>query len=394
MIAALRHGNLLINMKTTISPNSHQPGSMNKQFNSLYIHIPFCRSKCDYCAFYSLPADINDNLFQRFIDRLQTEFSKSAPTCTSLRSIFIGGGTPSSLSTKQLIELMKLISRFFCFNKVEYTVECNPESFSREKATILAEYGVNRISLGIQSFNKTNLRALGRKGRPRHIKPAVDACLDNGITNINFDLIYGIPGQSASDWQRELEQAFSFPIKHLSAYSLTFEEGTNLSTRHNPIPDEQLTEMWHVSDAICLKNNTKRYEISNFSVPAFQCIHNSDIWHGGTYLGCGPAACTFDGENRFTNPHSLELWLNKTPPSIDKLPAKARAREIFAFGMRTIEGWNIPAFEDRFHQKLENLYSSEIQYLIEEDLLTISNNRITPTESGLLFSDTVLETLI
>ncbi len=198
--------------------------------NRLYIHVPFCASKCGYCAFYSLPCP-KPAAIDSYLGKLEQDFKSSSHLCGKLDSVFIGGGTPTFLSAQNLKKLFSLINSFFDISaSAEISIECNPETLTSEKARIIAKFA-NRVSLGIQSFNPKFRKTLGRQGSVSTIRKAISLLTINGVANIGCDLIYAIPGQTPEDWQDDLEKAASLPLKHISAYSLTLEEGTLLAER-------------------------------------------------------------------------------------------------------------------------------------------------------------------
>ncbi|MFA6293424.1 MAG: radical SAM family heme chaperone HemW, partial [Victivallales bacterium] len=304
--------------------------------NRLYIHVPFCASKCGYCAFYSLPSP-RDSDIDSYLEKLALDFKSSSHLCGKLDSVFIGGGTPTFLSAENLLKLFSLINSFFEISaSAEISIECNPETLTPEKARIIAKFA-NRVSLGIQSFNPLFRKILGRQGSVSTIGKAISLLTKNGIGNIGCDLIYAIPGQSPEDWQDDLEKAVSLPLKHISAYSLTYEEGTLLTK--NPqnftTDDRRLTtndysiKMWNLAGSFLRKHDFRRYEISNYAKRGFECRHNLEIWYGDKYLGFGPAAASFDGDKRWINVGDLQKWLSGAEPEFDLIPPEKRAREIF-----------------------------------------------------------------
>lgn len=370
----------------------------SRPYASLYIHVPFCSGKCDYCAFYSLPDDHNAAETHRlYLRRLEEEFQRFQVHCQSLRSIYIGGGTPSVLSEQELSDLLALINRTFTREKdCEWTVEANPDSLTREKLAIAVSAGVNRLSMGIQSFAPTWRQLLGRKGTLDNLEEIQLACRRLGLHNLNLDLIYAIPGQTPEDFQHDLRQACEcYRPSHLSAYALSIEAETEISKRLKPSPDDELfLEFWRCADDTCRQFGLERYEISNFAVPGRQCRHNFEIWHGQTYLGCGPAAVSFDGRNRRGNPSNLHDWLAGAAGTEDILPPDSRAAEILAFGMRTTAGWDCQQFRALTGYDPQQLRGEAIDQLCRQGLLADTVHDIHPTRKGLLFNDNILAELI
>ncbi|MCX6984452.1 MAG: radical SAM family heme chaperone HemW [Lentisphaerae bacterium] len=384
----------------------------------LYIHVPFCASKCGYCAFYSLPLPEPDDI-DSYLGKLEQDFISSSHLCGKLESVFIGGGTPTFLSAQNLKKLFSLIrSHFNISASAEISIECNPETLTSEKARIIADFA-NRVSLGIQSFNPGFRRILGRQGSVSTIEKAVTILTKNGVGNIGCDLIYAIPGQTPEDWQDDLEKAVALPLKHISAYSLTVEEGTRLAEENSKFEIQNLKfenknnsnckhletndrrpsasdcslKMWNLAGTVLKKHGFHRYEISNYAKRGSECRHNLEIWYGGKYLGFGPAAASFDGKKRWTNVSDLQKWLGGTGPEIDLIPSEKRAREIFVMGLRTSQGWNKKYFLRRTGFDL-NLWNADLAPLLDTRLLIETAENIKCTKKGLLLWNEVAESLI
>jgi len=408
----------------------------------IYIHVPFCASKCEYCSFYSIPSPGPGDI-DAYLDKMEKDFKRDSHHCGEIESIFIGGGTPTYLSAEHLGKLFSLINSFFHISAdAEISIECNPETLTAEKAEIIADFS-NRVSLGIQSFNPEFRRMLGRQGDPESIKKAIRLLVDNGIANIGCDLIYAIPGQSLDDWTEELNKAAALPLKHISAYSLTIEEGTLLSKRisnaecrndsntrhltpessllkqttedrrqvtglgnqthnssarqtatdHGQLTTDFSVEMWHLTGTLLKKHGFKRYEISNYSKRTFECRHNLEIWYGDKYLGFGPAASSFDGKKRWTNVSNLEKWMSGAKPEFDIISPEKRAREIFVMGLRTSQGWDKKYFLNRTGFSVDKL-RKELDPLLNLRLLAESAENIKCTSKGLLLWNEVAERLI
>lgn len=369
-----------------------------RSYQHLYLHVPFCAGKCAYCAFYSEPYSTrNERLY--FVDHLISHIQKNEAQLQNLKTIFIGGGTPTLLEPVHLERLMKAIDQHTAFadpTNYEFSVENNPEGVTGEKLHILSENRVNRISIGIQSFSKKWRNVMGRIGNLDKLDYLVDEALKYGLENINFDFIYGIPNQPPEAWQADMKEAANYPIQHLSAYSLTIEEGTALADIKMVVDDEAAVELqnWTV-DFLRENAGLHRYEVSNYSKPGKRCQHNHSIWMGDSYLGLGPSASSFDGRVRWQEPSSLHPWILGEKPEIDEIPVEARAREIFTIGLRTLDGWDIPFFSEQTGFTLSELYpAGEIDQLLNEGMLAIVDGRIKPTAQGLLFADHIGTTLI
>lgn len=364
-------------------------------FDSLYIHVPFCRSKCAYCAFYSLPGSERATRLA-YLQRLREEMFCHSGMGSDIRTIFVGGGTPTSLDTDELEDMLGTIGESVAANTCgEFTVECNPETLDRAKTEVLAAAGVGRISIGVQSFLPRLRNVLGRHGEVAAISRARRLLANCGIGNVGIDLIYGIPGQSLDDWCDDIRMACELGISHLSTYALTIEEGSRLARTITTIPDDdRVTDMWEATDEILSGYGLVRYEVSNFARKGFECQHNLGIWHGAKYLGCGPGASSFDGKLRWTNPGNLEAWLEGAEPELDPLPGRQRACELLAFGLRTVPGWDLVHFRERTGYDARDIRGAEIKRLEEQGLLDCDDRTLRPTRRGLLFHDTVATELL
>ena len=368
---------------------------MAERFTALYVHVPFCAAKCDYCAFYSV-AGAPSELRRAYRERIERELASVARRCDSLDSIYVGGGTPSSLDVQELRRLLEAIRRTFDLTPgAEFTVECNPGSVSEPKADALAEAGVNRVSLGVQSFRPHLLRAVGRRAGPFDLEHVLDALRGRGIVNLGVDMIYAIPGQTMAEWREDVERACALGISHLSAYELTLHEGTPLAEPGVQAADEDLAvEMWHAVADVAGRAGLRRYEVSNLAVPGQECRHNQDVWHGRAYVGCGPAASSFDGELRWTNPSDLRRWLDDAPPERDPLPRPRRAAELLALGLRTVRGWGRHEFRARTGFDYLSLRGDVLTRLAAEGLILLADDGVRPTERGLLFADMMERSLL
>ncbi len=293
-------------------------------FNNLYIHLPFCRNKCGYCAFYSESGRID--MIDRCLDRIEREIvGLKNPVST----VYVGGGTPTLLSVKQLERLGGMLPP-----AAERSIESNPETITPEKARVMAEF-FNRVSTGVQSFDAEKRRIIGRDCSDRAIETALELLAAQPFEHRNIDLIYNIHGQTPEQWRRDLESALKWPVDHLSCYALTLDEaGGN--------PDDRFGEREAELSEVTLETVSTllpRYEISNYAKPGCGCRHNLNVWRGDTYLGVGPAAASFDGTDRFKQIDSIDRWLAGEPPEYDRLASASREREIFAFNLRTVAGW-------------------------------------------------------
>ncbi len=358
-----------------------------EKLRHIYVHVPFCAEKCGYCVFYSL-ASPAPALVESCMSKLETDFASFAEACGELESIYIGGGTPTYLSETVLRRLFGMISSIFTLSsRPEISVEVNPSTMTMEKARIIADFA-NRASVGVQSFRKNNLEMLQRKSDSLTALKSIGYLREAGLRNIGIDLIYGIPGQSIADWREDLQIAGDLGIEHISAYALTVEEGCLLSV-DGTVPDDDLAaDMWQLSAEILSEHGFKRYEISNFARPGFECRHNLNTWHGGAYLGFGPSAASYDGKIRFRQPSSVTAWLSDAPAEEDEISPEDRAAEIFVTGLRRCDGWTRKDFRNITGLDYTR-WQEEISSARKLGFLKVTKNSLRCTEKGLLFWDSL-----
>lgn len=357
---------------------------------NVYIHVPFCHSKCDYCAFYSRAKPTSASI-DAYLDRLQQEMTEKRRTLGTLDTLFIGGGTPSFLRAKELSRLLQIIAQNCSFSEdPECTLECNPESLTKEKISILTSSFINRVSIGIQTFDPRCRRAIGRGGSLVGLDKKISALIRGGIENISFDLIYGIPGQTLSQWQADLRAACTFPIRHISTYALSIEESSRLGTEKKiaPCDDDLAAEEWlYAVDFLAKEAGIFMYEVSNYARAGFECRHNRAFWRGQPYYGFGPAAVSYTGTKRTKNAEDLELWLASKGAQTEQISHQMRARELVALGLRLKDGISAKHFHVTTGFSLHSLFATEITSLTHEGLATFTDEHLVPTEKGLLFAD-------
>ncbi|MBI3986568.1 MAG: radical SAM family heme chaperone HemW [Lentisphaerae bacterium] len=315
-------------------------------YQGLYIHIPFCDGKCDYCAFYSIRYE--PAIADRFLAALEAELTAAGvPRPVTL---FMGGGTPTALSLEQLNRLCALIHRLVERSRlVEWTVEANPGSLTREKLEVLTGAGVNRISLGAQAFDDRVLRRLGRRHSVEDALKAVALVREQGIRNLGLDLMACIPGVSASEWDATVKTALALKPEHLSVYALTPEEGTVVqkqiaAARLIVLSDDEQLERLDRAEALLEEEGYERYEISNYARPGFECRHNVSCWRSEDYAGFGPAASSRLGLRRWTNRPAVEDYIQalargeRPPREEETVTPEQQAVERLVFGLRMKEG--------------------------------------------------------
>jgi oxygen-independent coproporphyrinogen-3 oxidase len=382
---------------------------VSKTVEHLYIHIPFCAAKCDYCAFYSEPAEAAK--IERFLDALEREIQQAAPRLAP-RTIFIGGGTPSILSAAQFERLLKHL--FACVPSLksritahafEWTVETNPATVSLEKARLLRSFGVNRVSMGVQALDDPALEQLGRVHTVAMAHKSLDILREAGFANINMDFIFAIPGQTLAQWTDTLRRAVALAPQHLSTYELTWEDDTPLlhelqQGRVAP-PDEATTlAMYEQMQAVAAESGFQQYEISNFARPGFECRHNLNYWRGGDYIGLGPGASGYVDGRRYKNVANTDIYCERiergqSPVDYDeRLTPRARAGELVAFALRMNEGITAAAFHAQTGFLLDRLWPDELCALAKDRLVEWDGLRLRLTERGRLLADEVAERFI
>ena len=320
--------------------------SARDSITGLYVHVPFCDGKCAYCAFYSVryrPA-----LADRYLDGLEHELAAALPLAPA--TIYIGGGTPSVLSARQIDRLCRLLQTQVATRRlVEWSMEINPGSLDAEKAAILAAAGVNRISLGAQSFDDRILQTLGRRHAAADTVKAVTILRAAGIVNIGLDLIACVPGCARALWRKTLRQALALAPNHVSVYALTNEEGTRLNRLIGQgsaalLSEEAQLAMLDLAETELTKAGFGRYEISNYARSGFECRHNVDCWRGEQYVGLGPAAASHVALKRWTNQADVCAYLaardaGRNPPrDVEELTPALKRQERVIFGLRMAEG--------------------------------------------------------
>lgn len=373
--------------------------------SELYIHIPFCVKKCLYCDFLSFPAD--EKTKERYIEALCDEllFIGSERCDKPLRSVFIGGGTPSVLPAEHMVRVMNVVKeRFTLEDDAEITIECNPGTLDEEKLTAYRACGINRLSIGLQSSHVSELKSLGRIHNYEDFVRSIRMAEKAGFDNINVDLMSGLPGQSASSFEETLRKVctLSESIKHISAYSLIIEEETPFGQMFNEgrleLPGEDADrEMYHLTSRILKEYGFERYEISNYARPGYECIHNIGYWTGVEYFAAGLDAASYYGHCRYTDTSDMEEYLKDPlagPALIEKLDHQGLMSEYMILGLRLISGVSVSEFEKRFKTGIFDVYGREIDRFVSDGLLEHIEDRIKLSEKGLDLANFVMRAFI
>jgi oxygen-independent coproporphyrinogen-3 oxidase len=397
---------------------------------SLYLHVPFCAHKCEYCAFYS--AVPKEDLVGRYVSALVRELELVAHELKP-RTVFFGGGTPSLLNLKQWEQILKAFERLGLLDAEEWTVECNPATVSADKAKLLRDFGVNRISMGVQSLDERLLERLGRIHSREQVFKSFDTLRAAGFANINVDLMFAIPSQTMDHWRATLREAIALGSEHLSCYEVIYEDDTPLFHQLQAGEfdvNEELTEaMYEELVASVEANGFRQYEVANFardqrkrsggameqwsieapspqhsttpllrhSVPSLACRHNVNYWRGGQFHALGPSAAGYVRGVRTKNWSNTQLYCEQLEKGIraieqrEELPPLARAGEIAAFGLRMNVGWGFEEFRGITGFDLCQHWGADMDTLVAEGFAVRTADRFQLTHRGLRFADHAAE---
>ena len=410
------------------------PVSLTRDFSyfcsmaGIYIHIPFCKSKCGYCGFYSLPSL---KLKDRFLEALKGEIVERKDylkrECFSIHTIYFGGGTPSLLSVMEIESLLQLIHTHYpVAANAEITLEANPDTLSLEYLQALCKLGINRLSIGIQSFFDNDLQYLGRKHDAQHARQCLDLAKQAGFDNISIDLIYGLPTSNAEQWNQDLDIFFAYDLPHLSAYALTLEPNSILTKQIElgkalPINEDDAVRDYGILCQRAKENGYLHYEISNFCRRGMHSKHNASYWFGTPYLGLGPSAHSFDGASRQWNVASVEQYTatsrhceeerrSNPEDSMSRLPRFARNDakrvqeketlspeqqydEYIMLRLRTHWGIDLKWLKREMGERFSNYCEQHAQPLIAQGRLSQTREFLYLTNEQMLFADGVAEEL-
>ncbi len=365
--------------------------------SALYAHIPFCRKACHYCDFHF---ETTVSLRKTMVEALCKELEMRAESSETISSVYLGGGTPSLLNLQELQNLLNQVFRCFSIAPdAEITLEANPEDISLEYATGLRSLGINRLSIGIQSFVDSYLKMMNRTHSARQSLKAVEIAQSVGFDNLTIDLIYGLPGQSLSQWEEELKTAFSLGIQHLSAYSLTIEPGTAFGRWQKngkliPADDEHLVAAFQILANMAENEGFVHYEVSNLCKPGYYSRHNSNYWKRGNYIGIGPSAHSYNGRSRSWNiahnrSYIARIQAGNLPCETEILTPQNHVNETLMTGLRTIWGcrWvDLSKWGYVAEQKV-------LEKLVNQGLAEVDSESIRLTRTGWLLADQIASDL-
>jgi oxygen-independent coproporphyrinogen-3 oxidase len=381
----------------------------NACYRGIYIHVPFCVRKCAYCSFYSLVK--SDKWFDRYVNAVLKQMRQAAAaeqlTNFQARSLFFGGGTPTVLPIGLLEKMLTECCSLFdvVVSDAEITMEMNPATVDARDFERLRAAGINRLSLGVQSFDDTELTAIGRVHTAADAVQAFTRARETGFDNLSLDLMYGLPGQDPPGWLQTLEQALALEPDHVSVYELTLEPGTPLADRVSRgeilLPDEEdLLAMHEHTLTMLAGQGFRRYEISNYARPGKECRHNINYWQNGSWLGFGPSAVSSVDNRRTTTVADVAKFCRNLEggcsaiDGTEQLDTETRFRETVIMGLRMLDGLCLQELEQRFTVNPIDYYGPTLKHLIAQNLLEIRRNRLRLTGQGLLLANSVMAELV
>lgn len=369
----------------------------------IYIHIPFCKQRCRYCAFYSSTLH---NKQQDYCDALCKELRlRSNSISDVVDTIYLGGGTPSTLTGIQLKQILDTVKENYNLSpSAEITIEANPDDLTTEYLTTLRQLSFNRLSMGVQSFDDQQLKALGRRHTAQKAIQAVQDAKTVGFNNISIDLMFALPSSTIKQWRESIEQAISLHPTHISAYNLTYEEETPLfhalqQGSITAIDEEENLKQFEILIDTLTSAGYKHYEISNFALPGYESRHNSSYWHDIPYLGCGAAAHSYDGHSRSWNIANINEYIagiesNNPNFEIEHLSISEQYNDAILTRLRTADGLSIEWIREKFGNRLTDYMLKNAAQHITSKHLKESNGTLKLTRKGIFISDAIMRDLI
>lgn len=370
----------------------------------IYLHIPFCKTRCIYCDFYSTT---RSELKTRYVRALcsELEMRKEYLKEERVETIYFGGGTPSQLEEGDFRQLFETIQKCYGMESChEITLEANPDDLSKEYLQMLSTLPFNRLSMGIQTFDDATLKLLKRRHDARTAIEAVDRCRQAGFSNISIDLIYGLPGETKEHWENDLRQAIDLNVEHISAYHLIYEEDTpiyKMLKQHqvSEVDEDSSLEFFTLLIERLQKAGFEHYEISNFCRPGKHSRHNTSYWQGIPYLGCGPSAHSFDGMTREWNVSSIDLYIkgieeNRRAFEIEYLDQTTRYNEFIITTIRTVWGTPIEKLKQTFGNELWEYCRKMAAPYLESGKLEEHDGALRLTREGIFISDSIMSDLL
>ena len=372
----------------------------------IYVHIPFCKSKCYYCDFTSFAG--RDKLASKYIKSLKKEIIHRKNDNVEIDTIYFGGGTPSYINEKHIVEILNTIrENYKVLDDAEITIEANPGTLTEDKLKAYLKCGINRISIGLQSSRNETLKAIGRIHTFEQWGNAILMAKQVGFKNINTDIIVGLPDQSIYDIEDAIDQIVDYDLQHVSVYSLIVEEGTPLeemlkSGKIKPTDEELERYMYWFAKRKLEDNGYKHYEVSNFAKEGFESKHNLNCWNQHSYMGFGLAAASYENKSRRTNISDLDFYIkNIEDENFDSLYVieeeqnnSEEMKEFMMLGLRKIDGVNVGDFRMKFSKDVFIVFKKQIEKLLTEDLIELNKSNIRLTKKGLDLANLVWEEFI
>ena len=377
-----------------------------ENIQNLYVHVPFCAQKCAYCAFYTEAS--SGELINRYVAALVNEMEMVADDLNP-KTIFFGGGTPSLLNLRQWEQILRAMEKCNLLGAEEFTVECNPATVSADKAKLFRDFGINRISMGVQSLDQKLLDRLGRIHSREMVFKSFDILRNSGFENINLDLMFAIPSQTMEIWRATLNEAMAMQSEHLSSYEVIYEDDTplyeQLKAGEFSVDENLACEMYEELILTATRGGFHQYEIANFArggldgekITARACKHNVNYWRGGSFYGLGPSATGYVRGVRTKNWSNTQLYCEQLEKgkraieSSEELPPLLRAGEIAAFGLRMNAGWPFTEFKRATDFDLRNEWEMEMEQLTSRGWASRDAEKFQLTHQGLRFADSAAE---
>lgn len=370
----------------------------------IYIHIPFCIKKCEYCDFVSYCN--KKEYVPQYINALKKEIKDNINKEYKITTIYIGGGTPSSIEENYIADIIETIKLNMNdedlknFENIEVTIEVNPGTVNKEKLQVYKKIGINRLSIGLQETHNELLKSIGRIHTYEEFIKTYNLARKIGFNNINVDLMIALPNQTIQDIKENLEKITKLNPEHISVYSLILEEGTPFYNKYNEnkikLPDEELERnmYWYVKNTL-ENNGYMHYEISNFSKKGFESKHNMNCWNQEEYLGFGVAAHSYNNKIRYSNTNSIEEYIKGSNKIIhEEQTLEDMQKEYMLLGLRKIEGINIQKFKNKFAQNPIFIFKEQLNKLVDEELIIVDGNEIKLTNKGLDLANIVWEEFV
>ena len=370
----------------------------------IYIHVPFCRQACRYCDFYFT---VSLKYRDAYVDALLRELENRADEVSGslISTVYLGGGTPSVLSHQHLEKIMTRVKELYEIDTAaEVTIEANPDDLDDARLRILKTNGINRLSIGVQSFHSTHLERMRRSHLAEEAVDAIQRSAAHGFDNINMDLIYGLPGLKNTEWHQDLETTMDLPVQHISAYHLTYEPGTVFSHwkkkgKIRELPEENSIEQYNMLREVTSTHGFEHYEISNFALPGFRSKHNSSYWSGTMYVGFGPSAHSFNGKERRWNFASLKAYIENSAAGLsgfekELLTSRDRYHDYLITALRTKEGADLGMIRDQFGKLVADRLTVKTVPFTASGEIVMEGDELRMTPQGWLRSDLVLQALM